>query len=233
MCFGLIVDLKPLGHSISPKKILTSNKISRSSLFISVTAMTPTKRHGHPHQLKNDIIQKVDSGSKLQKEYNITPGNLSKWISSVNEINDKIHKRQCEVMNEVETDKEQIDKCEILTTDLTSPILKSVFKCRCNYRFIRECHIFRHLRYKNSDDENISQKNVNSHIKNHKIETSEHACQKMDEIDNNNKFTFYTCKFCEQTFTHLSAIRRHTRLHTAERKFICSLCGDRFIKICN
>ena len=143
---------------------MTSNKISHSSLFLPVTAMTPTKRHSHSHQLKNDIIQKVDSGSKLQKEYNITSGNLSKWISSANEINDKICKRQREVMKEVETDKEQIDKCEILTTDLPKQILKSVFQCRCNYRFIRDCHIFRHLRFKNCD-ENISQKNVISYTK--------------------------------------------------------------------
>ena len=60
-----------------------------SSLFLPVTAMTPTKRHSHSHQLKNYIIQNVDSGSKLQKEYNLTSGNLSKWISSVNEISDK------------------------------------------------------------------------------------------------------------------------------------------------
>ena len=120
-----------------------------------------------------------------------------------------------------------MDKCEILRTDLTSPILKTVFQCRCNYRFIRECHIFRHLRYKNHDDMNISQKNMNIHIKSHEIETSEHACQKMNEIDND-KFTFYTCKFCEQTFTHLSAIMRHTHLHTVKRKFICFVCGDKF-----
>ena len=50
---------------------------------------------------------------------------------------------------------------------------------------------------------------MNSHIKSHEIETSEHACHKMNEIDND-KFTFYTCKFCEQTFTHLSAIMHHT-----------------------
>ena len=51
----------------------------------------------------------------------------------------------------------------------------------------------------------------------------------MNEIDNN-KFTFYTCKFYEQTFTHLSAIMRHTHLHTAERKFLCYVCGDKFIQ---
>ena len=74
---------------------------------------------------------------------------------------------------------------------------------------------------------NISQKNMNIHIKSHEIETSEHACHKMNEIDND-KFTFYTCKFCEQTFTHLSAITRHTHLHTVKRKFICFVCGDKF-----
>ena len=89
---------------------LTSNKISYRSLFLPITAMSPTKRHSYWHQLQNDVIQKVDSGSKLQKEYNITSGNLSKWISSANEINDKIFKRQCEVMKEVETDKEQMKK---------------------------------------------------------------------------------------------------------------------------
>ena len=118
-----------------------------------------------------------------------------------------------------------IDNCEIVTTDLTS-ILKTVFKCYCNYRFIRDCHIFRHLRYEDHD-KNISQKNVNSHIKNHEIETSVLARYKMDDIDNN--YTFYTCKFCDQSFTHLSAIRRHTHRHTAKRKFICFVCGDKFI----
>ena len=154
------------------------------------------------------------NASNLQKEYNITSGNLSKWISSANEINDKICMRQYDVMKEVETDKEHmnknIDKCVIATADLTLPILKTVFKCYCNYRFIRDCHKFRHLRYKN-----------------HEIESSELASHKKDEIDNNN-YTFYTCKFCDQTFTHLSAIRRHTHRHTAERKFLCYVCGDKF-----
>ena len=180
----------------------------------------------------SDIIiftENVGAASNLQKEYNITSGNLSKWITSANEINDK-SKRQYEIMKEVEADKEHmnknIDKCEIVTTALTLPILKTVFKCYCNYRFIRDCHIFRHLRYKNYD-KNISQKNVSRHIKNHEIETSELASHKMDEIDNNN-YTFYTCKFCDQTFTHLSAIRRHTHRHTEERKFLCFVCGDKF-----
>ena len=80
--------------------------------------MTPRKRQSHSHQLKNVIIQKVDSGCKLQKKYNITSGNLSKRLSSANEINVKICKRQCKVMKEVEKDKKQIDKCVILTADL-------------------------------------------------------------------------------------------------------------------
>ena len=39
-----------------------------------------------------------------------TSRNLSKWMSSANEINDKICKRQYEVMKEVETDKENMKK---------------------------------------------------------------------------------------------------------------------------
>ena len=182
-------------------------------------------------QAKKVSIQKVGAASKLRKEYNITSGKLTNWINSANEINGKICKRQYDVvMKEVDADKKHmnknIDNCEIVTTDLTSPILKTVFKCYCNYRFIRDCHIFRHLRYEDHD-KNISQKNVNSHIKNHEIETSVLASYKMDDIDNN--YTFYTCKFCDQSFTHLSAIRRHTHRHTAKRKFICFVCGDKFI----
>ena len=77
---------------------------------------------------------------------------------------------------EVDADKKHmnknIDNCEIVMADLTSPILKTVFKCYCNYRFIRDCHIFRHLRYE-YPDKNISQKNVNSHIKIMKLK---HLC---------------------------------------------------------
>ena len=47
---------------------------------------------------------------EFAEEYNITSGNISKWISSTNEINDKICKTQCEVTKEVETDKEQRKK---------------------------------------------------------------------------------------------------------------------------
>ena len=47
---------------------------------------------------------------EFAEEYNITSGNISKWISSTNEINDKICKTQCEVTKEVETDKEQMKK---------------------------------------------------------------------------------------------------------------------------
>ena len=64
----------------------------------------------YSHQSKNGAIQKVGTGSKLQKEYNITSGNLSKRISSASEINDKICKRQCEVMKKVETDKKHMKK---------------------------------------------------------------------------------------------------------------------------
>ena len=93
------------------------------------------------HQAK-----KVGAASKLRKEYNITSGKLTNWINSANEINGKICKRQYDVvMKEVDADKKNmnknIDNCEIVTTDLTSPILKTVFKCYCNYRFIRLSYI--------------------------------------------------------------------------------------------
>ena len=72
--------------------------------------METTDRHSYMLQSKNGAIQKVGTASKLQKEYNITSGNLSKQISSANENNDKICKREYELMKEVEVDKEHRKK---------------------------------------------------------------------------------------------------------------------------
>ena len=95
--------------------------------------METTEGDSYSLQSKNVTIQKVGVASKLQKEYNITSGKLTKWINSANEINGKICKRQYDVvMKEVDADKEHmnknIDNCKIVTTDLKSPILKTVFK---------------------------------------------------------------------------------------------------------
>ena len=68
--------------------------------------MASTVSVRNSNQSKNGAIQKVGTGSKLQKEYNITSGNLSKQISSESEINDKI----CKVMKKVKTDKKHMKK---------------------------------------------------------------------------------------------------------------------------
>ena len=156
--------LHPLPHTHQTGEVLGIICGVDSQIISSTTHNHGVNRQGQllAPVKKWHYSKKLVQKANLKKEYTITSGNLSQWISSANENNAKICKRQCEVMKEVETDKElmkkYIDKCEILITDLTSPILKTVFQCRCNYRFIRECHIFRHLRYKNHDDKNISQK---------------------------------------------------------------------------
>ena len=38
----------------------------------------------------------------------------------------------------------------------------------------------------------------------------------------------HVCKICGKRFPDVSALRRHTRVHTGERPYPCTLCEKRF-----
>ena len=99
-------------------------------------------------------------------------------------------------------------KCVDILSEPPPSSLKSIIHCpcQCSNRFLRDCHILRHLRFRNCNDVINTQK-----------------------YDSKN-YTFYKCKFCGITYNHPSAFKRHIHFHTAARKFKCSVCGDRFSK---
>ena len=115
------------------------------------------------------------------------------------------------------------EKYEDLLTEPPSSELKSIIQChhhQCGHRFIRDCHILRHLRFRKCD-------NTQKNIQNHENVVLDQQSLKMNEKDCNN-CEFYKCEFCGITYNHPSAFNRHINFHTAERKFKCSVCGDRF-----
>jgi hypothetical protein len=43
----------------------------------------------------------------------------------------------------------------------------------------------------------------------------------------------FQCSICEKRFRRAYNLRSHLRIHTDERPFVCSMCGEAFVRICD
>merc|ERR1711913_273481 len=65
------------------------------------------KRPSYPYQLKCEIIKKLKDGikrSKIQKDYGIHAGTLSKWLKSADKIECKVNKSTDKIVDKVNSE---------------------------------------------------------------------------------------------------------------------------------
>ena len=85
----------------------TSNALShlyRNHFNRLMPSMESTKRPRYTYELKCEIIKKLKDGikrSKIQKDYGIHAGTLSKWLKSADKIEGKVNKSTDKIVDKV------------------------------------------------------------------------------------------------------------------------------------